>query len=218
MKPHKETLLAARKILTPESHWPISGQYSPPGWRYFSDRWGGLLTAPSFPTIEDWQPHFHQSPYLSQLKLKVQMPLSVRKRRSFRKTMGLSPLGYYLKSICEDNTLYFRQDNWHDFFNNLIWLTFPQSKLKLHRMAFACYQKRDGQKARTPLEDRITRFDEGGMVVCKTQKVTFGHGLLEASFFNRQEDTSAFEVLLEEKENLDLDTLLSNSMTKLLGS
>jgi len=62
-----------------------------------------------------------------------------------------------------------RPGNWHDCFNALVWLTFPQSKAVLnlrHHHALAG-QRRDGQTSsgRGPLRDALTQFDECGVVL-----------------------------------------------------
>ena len=56
-----------------------------------------------------------------------------------------------------------RPDNWHDWFNALVWLTFPQTKIAIsarHVRAMAP----DGQ-VRGSERDALTHFDECGIVV-----------------------------------------------------
>lgn len=60
-----------------------------------------------------------------------------------------------------------RPDNWHDFFNALIWLTFPRSKRAItaaHVAAMAPAGARRGS-----VRDALTHFDECGIVVLSTQ-------------------------------------------------
>jgi hypothetical protein len=57
-----------------------------------------------------------------------------------------------------------RQDNWHDFFNALIWLAWPATKAALN----ACQhggleQLADGRRG--PVSDAATLFDESGLVL-----------------------------------------------------
>ncbi|MCO5761541.1 MAG: DUF3025 domain-containing protein, partial [Chromatiaceae bacterium] len=57
-----------------------------------------------------------------------------------------------------------RQDNWHDFFNALIWLAWPQTKAALN----ACQhgglaQLENGHRG--PVSDAATLFDESGLVL-----------------------------------------------------
>lgn len=56
-----------------------------------------------------------------------------------------------------------RPDNWHDFFNALVWLTFPRSKAALnarHAAALAVSSQGRGRA-----RDAMTHFDECGVVV-----------------------------------------------------
>jgi hypothetical protein len=56
-----------------------------------------------------------------------------------------------------------RPDNWHDFFNALVWLTFPQSKATLNHRHM---QEGGGQQdVRGRRRDAMTHFDECGVVV-----------------------------------------------------
>ncbi len=56
-----------------------------------------------------------------------------------------------------------RSANWHDFFNALIWLSFPKSKATLNRLQ--ANEILTVGKQRTPLGQLLTRFDEGGTVL-----------------------------------------------------
>jgi hypothetical protein len=60
-----------------------------------------------------------------------------------------------------------RSDNWHDFFNALTWLKFPQTKAALNRHHhFArIAQEATGIARRGPLRDALTQFDECGAIV-----------------------------------------------------
>lgn len=65
-----------------------------------------------------------------------------------------------------------RPDNWHDFFNAVIWLAFPRAKAALnarHRREMAA-----GGTMRGPARDALTHFDECGLLV-----VSADHSLLE---------------------------------------
>lgn len=62
-----------------------------------------------------------------------------------------------------------RADNWHDWFNALVWLTFPRAKAALsarHAAELACRGDAvDGNPARGGVRDAMTHFDECGAVV-----------------------------------------------------
>ncbi|MBU1365233.1 MAG: DUF3025 domain-containing protein [Gammaproteobacteria bacterium] len=60
-----------------------------------------------------------------------------------------------------------RPDNWHDFFNALVWLTFPQTKIAVsaaHMDAMRAPGEIRGTK-----RDALTHFDECGIVVLSSQ-------------------------------------------------
>ena len=56
-----------------------------------------------------------------------------------------------------------RPDNWHDFFNALVWLTFPHTKIAVS----ACHVEAMTPEgaARGTVRDALTHFDECGIVV-----------------------------------------------------
>ena len=69
----------------------------------------------------------------------------------------------YERRIRERGEVATRPDDWHDFFNALVWLTFPQAKLALsarHGQASAVDGKNRGAE-----RDALTHFDECGIVV-----------------------------------------------------
>ena len=67
-----------------------------------------------------------------------------------------------------------RERNWHDLLNMLCFATFPHSKLALHARQFARLSERiDAHMAklpnrRTPEQDALTLFDEGGVLLAAT--------------------------------------------------
>jgi hypothetical protein len=60
-----------------------------------------------------------------------------------------------------------RAENWHDLFNALVWLAFPQAKAVLNRRHYQALraQQAAGMANRGPQQDALTLFDEGGVVV-----------------------------------------------------
>ncbi|MFT6834605.1 MAG: hypothetical protein ACJA0H_000636 [Francisellaceae bacterium] len=74
-----------------------------------------------------------------------------------------STLGYE-DIIYEKGLIPTRENNWHDFFNILSWLTFPKSKSLLNDWQYSENQNKSG-KNRTPLQNIITHFDECGMII-----------------------------------------------------
>jgi len=72
------------------------------------------------------------------------------------------------------NELQTRTQNWHDFFNSIIWLKFPQTKKALNTLHYQQAIKRRKGSNRSTLENRITQFDECGAVI-----ITNNRDLLE---------------------------------------
>jgi DUF3025 family protein len=65
-----------------------------------------------------------------------------------------------------------RNNNWHDFFNALVWMIFPQTKAVLNQIHFNELQHalQNNQKQRGLLRDAATLFDESGVIVVCSQK------------------------------------------------
>jgi len=75
---------------------------------------------------------------------------------------------YYEEIIFQRKQIPTRSKNWHDFFNALIWQLFPQTKVLLNQLHIQQIQE-FGLKPRTAVRDRITHFDECGMVLAVTR-------------------------------------------------
>ncbi|MBC7944437.1 MAG: DUF3025 domain-containing protein [Burkholderiales bacterium] len=60
-----------------------------------------------------------------------------------------------------------RTENWHDLFNALVWLAFPEIKAVLNARHHAELQARVAHESRNrgPLRDALTLFDESGVIV-----------------------------------------------------
>ena len=60
-----------------------------------------------------------------------------------------------------------RAANWHDLLNALVWLTFPHAKAALNERHYHALRKQQaaGAPNRGPLQDAMTLFDEGGVIV-----------------------------------------------------
>jgi hypothetical protein len=63
-----------------------------------------------------------------------------------------------------------RADHWHDYFNVLVWLAFPRSKAALNARHFTALREQHaaGAPNRGPVQDALTLFDEGGVVVASS--------------------------------------------------
>ena len=87
---------------------------------------------------------------------------------------------YYEARIKEDGQVPTREESWHDLFNGLIWLQFPKTKSLLNRlhMQDIC---RNGAHPRTPRRNRITHFDECGVIFAVEEaNLDVGNRLLSA--------------------------------------
>jgi hypothetical protein len=64
-----------------------------------------------------------------------------------------------------------RQENWHDFFNALVWLTFPRAKAALNQIHFQSLHNnvRNKTEKRGPRRDAATLFDESGVIVLSSR-------------------------------------------------
>ncbi len=60
-----------------------------------------------------------------------------------------------------------RPDNWHDFFNALIWFAFPETKRAITAVHVSAMQKPG--EARGMTRDALTHFDECGIVVLSSR-------------------------------------------------
>ncbi|RYZ58628.1 MAG: DUF3025 domain-containing protein [Proteobacteria bacterium] len=117
-------------------------------------------------------------------------------QRAKRKQKDAPPGRSYEASIVEKSEIPTRIANLHDFFNALIWINFPLGKYHLHRRAYeiqtAWWQTHDRQK-RCPLLDRMTCFDEGGIVFDLPENLE--RGPVEALIQSR--DDEAKKLLVE---------------------
>lgn len=58
-----------------------------------------------------------------------------------------------------------RTENWHDFFNAMAWLRFPQIKHTLNSLHYKTSLSRKAGSNRSPLENAIALFDECGLII-----------------------------------------------------
>lgn len=71
---------------------------------------------------------------------------------------------YYESYIYRTKAVPTRSDNWHDFLNGLIWHQFPRTKQLLNSLHVQ-YIAEHGLHPRGAMRDRITHFDECGIVI-----------------------------------------------------
>ncbi|MDO9310133.1 MAG: DUF3025 domain-containing protein [Nitrosomonas sp.] len=65
-----------------------------------------------------------------------------------------------------------RAKNWHDFFNALVWHTFPRAKSALNQLHYQAqlFESANKIKHRCALRDAATLFDESGVIVVSSEK------------------------------------------------
>ncbi len=80
----------------------------------------------------------------------------------------------YEERIYKTGIISTREQSWHDLFNALIWLLFPQTKILLNQLHIQELEKQAGKK-RTPARDAITHLDESGIIIASSEP-----GLLSA--------------------------------------
>lgn len=76
-------------------------------------------------------------------------------------------MGYEAR-IAQHGVVEHRSNNWHDFFNALVWLEFPQAKAALsarHGQELAQHGAHSAHAPRGCVRDALTQFDECGIVV-----------------------------------------------------
>lgn len=73
----------------------------------------------------------------------------------------------YEERIFLHGELQVRPDDWHDLLNLLVWLAFPRAKAALNARHYAAIRERaaTGASNRGSVEDALTLFDEGGVIV-----------------------------------------------------
>lgn len=69
--------------------------------------------------------------------------------------------------IWESGEVETRPDNWHDFFNALVWLTFPRTKIAVSASHVRAMTPEGA--ARGAMRDALTHFDECGIVVLSSR-------------------------------------------------
>ncbi|MCY7297012.1 DUF3025 domain-containing protein [Alteromonas sp. a30] len=133
----------------------------------------------TFPRIEHWQTsHFLSAPfrdltYIAPMAAQEHWPavsslaefLGIAGQKiQFTAQEQATEVRYYEQIVYEDSVVPTREANWHDFYNACIWRLFSQSKRALNRVHIHEINE-FGLKPRTPRRDRVTHFDECGVVL-----------------------------------------------------
>jgi hypothetical protein len=82
-----------------------------------------------------------------------------------------SPIDYE-NLIYDKGLILTRPQNWHDFFNALIWLNFPATKGLLNEWHYE-ENKVKKEQVRSALQNKIAHFDECGMIILSDRPELF---------------------------------------------
>ena len=72
---------------------------------------------------------------------------------------------FYESRIHLKGELQTRAENWHDFFNAMVWLSFRHTKHALNHLHYQTSLTRKTGSNRSPIENAITLFDECGLII-----------------------------------------------------
>ena len=89
-------------------------------------------------------------------------------------------IGYYEEIIHNHGIVPTREDSWHDLFNALIWMQFPNVKTQLNVLHMEDIRA-FGSHPRTQRRHHLTHFDECGVVLAiPKSQIQLGNEMLEA--------------------------------------
>lgn len=80
---------------------------------------------------------------------------------------------HYAPRIYHTGELQTRSENWHDFFQLLTWLVFPKTKALINSLHLPAAQMRfecGEHGRRSPLENMLSLFDEGGAIIISSDE------------------------------------------------
>jgi hypothetical protein len=103
---------------------------------------------------------------------------------------------YYELRIAQTGEVETRPRNWHDLFNALAWITYPNAKARINAQHAAILEEGGEEEAknRSPERDALTLFDEGGVIVASSAPELLRHIVdfdWKALFWERREELAA---------------------------
>ena len=127
-----------------------------------------LYASPLFEPLRCWLERLPPRPDAQAVaQLAVQFPIHAENGQRIRFVPPQPDGLVYECRIWESGEVETRSDNWHDFFNALVWLSFPKTKIAVSASHMRAMQA-PGEK-RTNERDVLTHFDECGIVVLSSQ-------------------------------------------------
>jgi hypothetical protein len=131
---------------------------------------GGRLRTPEWPARDELQGLLDRDgdPVRTASGLPLRLVGAGGRRRSFEER--------YEARVHLKGEMAFRDRDWHDLLNLLVWLTFPRAKAALNGRHFGALaaQRAAGMANRGPAQDALTLFDEGGLIVASTDEGMLG--------------------------------------------
>lgn len=131
---------------------------------------GGALATPEWPSRQALQNLLESGgdPVVTRGGLPVRLVPAGGRMRSFEER--------YEARIQLRGEMAYRDRNWHDLLNVLVWLTFPRAKAALNARHFEALeaQRAAGAANRGPAQDALTLFDEGGVIVAACDEELLG--------------------------------------------
>ncbi|WP_226496182.1 DUF3025 domain-containing protein [Ferribacterium limneticum] len=127
-----------------------------------------LYASPLFNPLRPWLDRLPQMPDASAVaELAEQFPIHAANGQRIRFVPPRPDGLVYECRIWDSGEVETRPDNWHDFFNALVWLRFPQTKIAVSAAHMRAMQAPG--EARGTTRDALTHFDECGIVVLSSQ-------------------------------------------------
>lgn len=124
----------------------------------------GAYASPLFDPLRRWLDRLPGHPDAAALAgLAARFPVALADGRPVRFVPPQADGLAYECRVWDKGEVETRPDNWHDFFNALVWLAFPQTKRAVTAAHVAAMQPAGA--ARGSVRDALTHFDECGIVV-----------------------------------------------------
>ena len=90
--------------------------------------------------------------------------LSGHLTRFFPQSSLAEDASYYEEHIFSNGEIPTRDQNWHDYFNAMVWLQFPKIKSVINALHVKETELQSDKKNRTRKRDALTLFDESGVI------------------------------------------------------